>query len=368
MNTTTTAMNPDLHPLPAGIHKRLAGSLADGTAVHEYRLDNGRGLSLQVLDLGGIVTGLHCPDRAGRSANVVVGLARLDDYLGAARNFGSLVGRYAGRIADGRFTLDGRSHQLSRNEGTHTLHGGALGLGTRVWQVTPVADPADGEVAIELSLASADGDQGFPGAVQMRVRYTLTQAGEWQLDYRATCDAPTVLNPTHHVYWNLAGGGSIEQHRLTLAAPLVAELDATLIPQALVPVEGTPFDFRTGRRIADGLRDPHPLMQVARGYDHYFAFEGQGGQLAPVARLEDPASGRVLDIVTTEPGVQLYTGNFLNGSLQSASGQMLRQGDALCLETQRIGNAPNRAQGPSTVLRPGEVYTSTTVHRLGVAG
>lgn len=361
-------MNPDFTPLLVGLQKRSVGHLADGTPVHEYRLDNGLGLSLQVLDLGGIVTALHSPDRAGQSANVALGLARLDDYLGAARNFGSLVGRYAGRIDQGRFTLDGQSYQLSRNEGAHTLHGGALGLGTRVWQVRPVAGLADGEVAIELSLASADGDQGFPGGVQLSVRYTLTRAGEWRLDYRATCDAATVLNPTHHVYWNLAGSGSIEQHRLTLAAPRVAELDATLIPQALVPVAGTPFDFRHGRRIADGLRDPHPQMQVARGYDHYFAFEGAESGLAPVVRLEDPASGRVLEIATTEPGVQLYTGNFLNGSLQSASGQMLRQGDALCLETQRIGNAPNRAQGPNTVLRPGEVFTSTTVHRLGVAG
>jgi aldose 1-epimerase len=351
-----------------GLAVRAVGALADGRVVHEYLLDNGRGLTLAVLDLGGIVTALRCPDREGRSGTVAVGLADLEDYLGLGRGFGSLIGRYAGRIARASFTLDGQAYALTANEGVHTLHGGLQGLGERFWSVTPVPGTPPGEVAIELALVSPHGDQGFPGTLAVRVRYTLTAANEWRIDYHATSDQLTPFNPTHHVYWNLAGGGSIEGHRLHLPASRFAEVDDELIPQALRPVEGTPLDFRAGRRIADGLRDAHAQIRVARGYDHFFVLDRSPSGLALAARLEDPHSGRVLEIETSEPGVQFYSGNFLDGRLRARSGAALRQGDALCLETQHIGDAPNRPDGPSTLLRPGQVFASSTVHRFSVAG
>jgi aldose 1-epimerase len=363
---------------------------------------------LSVLDLGGVVTALQCPDRDGRIANVVMGPARLEDHLQRARNFSSLVGRYAGRIAGGRFVLDGRTVELAVNEASNTLHGGPQGFGARLWAVTPVP-AAVGSAAIELTLVSEHGDQGFPGRLEVRVRYTLTRVAqaaesawlagsggsvgsggsarssgpatsaawspsprsvdwaEWRIDYHATTDRPTVVNLTHHAYWNLAGGGSIEDHRLTLPANRYAALGAAMIPQGFEDVAGTPLDFRGGQRIGAGLRSAHPQMRTGRGYDHFFQIDRAGPGLVPAARLEDPASGRVLEIETTEPGLQFYSGNFLDGTLEGRHGAMLRQGDGLCLETQHVGDSPNRAQGPSTVLRPGEVFSSTTVHRLGLA-
>lgn len=359
-----------MHGAPAetrrGIRERLAGHLTDGSPVTEYELDNGAGLTLGVLDLGGIVTRVECPDRHGRRANVVARLARLEDYPGPARCFGSLVGRCAGRIAGGRFELDGQAFELVRNEGAHTLHGGVPGFGERRWQVVPLTTTAAGEVAIELRLDSPHGDQGFPGRLALSVRYALTPDGTWRIDYQARTDRPAPVNPTHHAYWNLAGGGSIEHHRLTLAASRYAELDPSLIPQALVPVAGTPMDFRSGRTIGEGLRAAHPQIRIARGYDHFFELDRPGPGLAFAARLDDPASGRVLEIETTEPGLHFYSGNALDGRLETDAGTLLRQGDALCLETQHIGDAPNRRDGPSVVLRPGQVFTSTTVHRFGV--
>ncbi len=350
------------------VHRRATGLHCGGRAVTEYVLDAGQGVTLSVLDLGGIATALQCPDRAGRSGNVLLGLARLDEHLRRARNFSSLVGRYAGRIAGGRFTLDGQTVQLAVNEGQHTLHGGPQGLGGRLWEVTPLPVAEDGSVAIELALLSEHGDQGFPGRLEVRVRYTLTPAAHWRIDYEARTDRPTVLNLTHHAYWNLAGAGSIEDHRLTLPARRYAAVDADLIPRDFEDVAGTPLDFRAGRRIGDGLRVPHPQLRAGRGYDHFFEIDREGPGLALAARLEDPASGRVLEVETTEPGVQFYSGNFLDGTLEGRHGALLRQGDGLCLETQHTGDAPNRAEAPSTVLRPGEVFSSTTVYRLGLAG
>lgn len=348
------------------VRQRGTGLRHAGREVSEYLLDAGGGVSMAVLDLGGIVTAVHCPDRLGRAGNIVLGPARLEDYLRGARNFNSLIGRYAGRIAGAHCRLDGRDVRLAANEGPNALHGGPQGFGSRLWQVTALPDAADGSAAIELALDSEDGDQGFPGRLQVRVRYTLTRAAEWRIDYHAVTDQPTVINLTHHAYWNLGGGGSIEDHRLTLPAGRYAVLGAAMIPQGLEDVAGTPLDFRAGRRIGDGLRAAHAQIIAGRGYDHFFELHRSAPGLVPAARLEDPASGRVLHIETTEPGIQFYSGNFLDGTLQGHHGAMLRQGDALCLETQHIGDAPNRAEAPGTVLRPGEVFSSTTVHRFGV--
>ena len=353
--------------LDLSLTRRPFGRLADGREVDEFTLDNGRGLELSLIPLGGIVTALRCPDRAGRSANVVLGLPSLDDYLqGNPAHLGTLVGRFANRIARGRFVLDGRTHELVRNEGPNTLHGGPIGFGRRWWQVAPL--PAADDVALELSLVSEDGDQGFPGRLELSVRYTLTPRNEWRIDYRARTDRPTVLNLTHHAYWNLAGGGSVLGHRLRLPASRFLAVDATLIPERIAEVEGTPFDFRQPTPVGERIRAADVQLQRARGYDHHWLLDIADGRLAPAARLEDPDSGRVLEIETTEPGIQFYSGNFLDGSQLGRNGQALRQGDGLCLETQHAPDSPNHGSWPSTVLCPGELFRSCTVYRFDTDG
>lgn len=345
---------------------------ADGRAVHEYTLDNGRGLVLRAINHGGIVTAIHCPDRDGRSANVVLGFATLADYLAPHPHIGTLVGRYANRIAEGRFELDGRVHRLAINNPPNALHGGPGGFGTRWWAIEALPAADDGSVALELGLVSDAGDEGYPGRLDVTVRYTLTPADEWRINYRATTDAPTVVNLTHHGYFNLAGRGSVLEHRLTLAASRYATIDRHLIPQRIAEVEGTPFDFREPTTIGARIRNSDAQLVRARGYDHHWVIDRRGrrdqreddGELCFAARLEDPRSGRVLEIETTEPGIQFYSGNFLDGSLVGGQGQAWRQADGACLETQHHPNAPNRADFPSTELRPGQVFRSTTVHRF----
>ena len=348
---------------------RPYGHMPDGRVVQEHTLDNGRGLVLRAIEYGGIVTALSCPDRAGRSANVVLGFDNLADYLERNPNFGTLVGRFGNRIQGGRFMLDGEVHQLARNDGAsdgaNALHGGPGGFGKRWWQITPLPPGADGSVALELTLTSDDGDEHYPGRLDAVVRYTLTVANEWRIDYRATTSRATVVNLTHHGYYNLAGHGSALDHELTLNASLYLPVDATLIPTGIDEVDGTPFDFREPTRIAERIRSGHPQLMAARGYDHCFVLDRGGNKgLVHAARLRDPASGRVMDIETTEPGIQFYSGNFLDGRLRGAHGQAYRQGDGVCLETQHYPDSPNRPEFPSTVLRPGEAFQSTTVHRF----
>jgi aldose 1-epimerase len=340
---------------------RACGRLPDGRAVHEYRLDNGRGLVLTALDWGGIVTGLWLPDAAGRSDNVVLGLADLDAYLsGAGTYLGVIAGRYANRIAGATFELDGRRHHLSANNGAHCLHGGPGGFHSQLWQATAEA-PADGAVSLRLELASPDGDQGFPGALQMQVRYTLGEDMSWRIDYEASCDRATVVNPTSHAYFNLAGAesGPALGQQLTLHASRYTEADATGIPIAHRSVEGTPFDFRRERAIGEDV-----------GYDHNWLLDHPlDGALHAAARLRDPASGRCMDVLTTEPAIQFYAGTWMDGSLTSPGGRPYTRGAGICLETQHSPDSPNRPVGPdwpSTVLRPGEVFRSTTLHRFGV--
>ena len=348
---------------------RPYGQLPDGRAVFEHTLDNGRGLTLRAINYGGIVTALHCPDRDGRPANVVLGFSELDDYVLRNPNFGTLVGRFGNRIQGGRFVLDGEPHQLALNDGAsdgaNALHGGPGGFGKRWWAIEPLPTQADGSVALELSLRSDDGDEHYPGRLAVTVRYTLTPANEWRIDYRATTSRTTILNLTHHGYYNLAGSGSALGHRLTLNASLFLPVDAQLIPTEAAEVDGTPFDFRQPTRIAERIRSGHAQLMTARGYDHCFILDRAGRKdLVHAARLADPASGRVMDIATTEPGLQFYSGNFLDGRLRGSNGQAYRQGDGVCLETQHYPDSPNRPEFPSTVLRPGETFQSTTVHRF----
>ncbi|MDQ0813609.1 aldose 1-epimerase [Streptomyces sp. B3I7] len=346
--------------------KELFGTLADGTKVYRWSLENGA-TRLKVLSYGGIVQSLEIPDRHGRHANVSLGYDNLDAYVTGTTFFGATIGRYGNRIAKGRFTLDGKQYQLSVNDGENTLHGGAKGFDKRVWDVEPFTRGAD--VGLRLHYTSVDGEEGFPGTLRVTVTYTLTRHGDWRIDYEATTDRATVVNLTNHTYYNLAGegSGSVEDHELTLAASRYTPTDPGLIPTGeLARVAGTPFDFRRAKAIGRDLRDGHPQQVTAKGYDHNWVFDkGVTDEPEHVATLRDPSSGRVLRIATDQPGVQFYSGNFLDGTLVGTSGRTYRQGDALALETQHFPDSPNQPSFPSTVLRPGQTYRTTTIHSFG---
>lgn len=349
---------------------REYGRLPDGRVVHDYTLDNGLGLKLRALTLGGIVTELWTPDAQGRSGNVTLGFDNLDDYVHRNPSFGVIVGRYCNRIAGASFELDGQTYTLPRNDGLNCLHGGPGGFGSLLWEAAP-AEPLAGEaVALRFTLTSPDGDQGFPGELKVSVRYALSATdNSWRIDYEATTDRATVLNLTHHAYFNLAGHGTALGHRVTIPASRYSEISKQLIPQRHASVDGTPFDFRTATAIDARIRQSHPQLLLARGYDHSYLLDGtpDANGLRHAATLEDPASGRRMQVLTSEPAVQLYSGNFLDGSLAGPGGCVYRQGDGLCLETQHTPDSLHHEASedwPSTVLRPGEVFRSTTIHRF----
>lgn len=346
------------------------GRMPDGRAVHEYTLSNGLGLTLTAITLGGIVTGLWVPDAQGQSGNVVLGFDNLDDYVHRNPSFGIIVGRYGNRIAGASFELDGETHTLGRNDGPNCLHGGTEGFGHRLWTAVP-AQPRPGEAqALLFSYTSPHGEQGFPGELKVDVRYAVSATdNSWRIDYAATTDRATVVNLTHHDYFNLAGDGSVLGHRLTIPASRYSDVDEHLIPQRHASVEGTPFDFRTATPIEARIRQAHPQLLRAKGYDHNWLLDGEPGAdgLRPAATLEDPRSGRRMEVLTSEPAMQFYSGNFLDGSLAGPNGRIYRQGDGLCLETQHNPDSPHHeasSDWPSTVLRPDEVFRSTTIHRF----
>ena len=357
------------------------GTLPDGSPVHRWTLTDGTGLSAAVLTQGAILQALYVPDASGRPANIALGHRDLAGYLGRAPYFGATVGRYGNRIAEGRFRLDGRTHRvpLSDPPRPNALHGGPAGFDTRRWE----AQPIDG--GVELTLLSPDGDQGFPGTLRAVVRYTL-DAGRLRIDYRAETDAPTVVNLTNHSYLNLAGegAGSVLDHELTLAAAAYLPVDRDLrpLPGGPAPVAGTPFDFTAARRLGDriggdngsgigaGPGSEDEQLRITGGYDHCWALDGgRTSNPRPVAVLRHPASGRVLTLSTTEPGIQVYTGNTLDGGFTGPSGRPYGPHAGIALETQHFPDSPNRPDYPSTVLRPGERYRSTTVFDFsGTAG
>ncbi|MFF4468149.1 aldose epimerase family protein [Streptomyces sp. NPDC001599] len=343
--------------------KELFGKLADGTKVYRWSLENG-GTRMKVLSYGGVVQSLEIPDRRGRYANVSLGFDNIEDYVARSPHFGALIGRYGNRIAKGRFTLDGKEYQLSVNDGENSLHGGALGFDYRVWDVEPFT--AGSDTGLVLHYTSVDGEMGYPGTLRAKVTYTLTRRGDWRIDYEATTDKATVVNLTSHVYWNLAGEGSgtIEDHELSIAASRFTPTDAGLIPTGeLARVSGTPFDFRRGKPIGRDIRDAHPQLVTAKGFDHNWVLDkGITDRPEHIATLRENASGRTLRIATDQPGLQFYSGNFLDGTLTGTGGSLYRQGDALCLETQHFPDSPNQPSFPSTVLRPGETYRTSTVH------
>jgi aldose 1-epimerase len=348
------------------------GALADGTVLHRFTLANGRGMTVRVLSYGGIVESLEVPDRDGRPANVALGLATPDGYVRGNRPyFGALIGRYANRIAEGTFTLDGRSYHLPVNNPPNSLHGGTEGFDKRVWTANATGG---GEAAwVELAYTSPDGEMGYPGTLTVQARYTLGRGNELRIDYGAATDAPTVVNLTNHSYFNLAGeaAGSIEGHLLVLNADHFTPTDATNIPTGEVaPVAGTPFDFTSPHAIGERIDADDTQLRYGLGYDHNYVLRPGpgGGGLAPAARVQDPASGRVLEVATSEPGVQLYSGNQLDGTLTGPGGVAYGPRAGLALETQHYPDSPNQPGFPSTVLRPGEAYRSVTSYRFSVSG
>jgi aldose 1-epimerase len=343
-----------------------------GRSVDLYTLTNSSGMTVKIMTYGGIIQQVWVPDRKKHMANVTLGFATLNDYVATGNSpyFGALIGRYGNRIALGTFTLDGVTYHLPINNPPNSLHGGTVGFDKLVWTVTKILHDSD-SVGLVLHLVSPNGDQGYPGTLTTDVTYTLTNKNEIRIDYRATTDKATVVNLTNHAYWNLAGEGTgtIYDHVLTLNAHAFTPVDSTLIPTGMIaPVAGTPFDFTKPTAIGDRIRDgSSQQIMFGRGYDHNFVLDSHGSA-TPVlaAHALEPTSRRTLDIYTTEPGIQFYSGNFLDGTLIGTSGKTYRQSDGFALETQHFPDSPNHANFPSTVLRPGQVYSTTTIYKFGV--
>jgi aldose 1-epimerase len=361
MNSTTPPTNTT-----DGLRLREAGHLGDGRIVHEVTLARD-GVVLSVLTYGAIVNALYVPDRAGKLANVTLGFDSLAEYEQRNKpHFGEIVGRVCNRIAGASFELDGETFQLPRNDGANCLHGGR-GFGTRLWEIEtarPHDEALDGP-ALTLRYVSADGEEGFPGRLELRVTYSLAAGGRWQVDYEARTDRATHVNLTQHAYFNLAGAGagSALDHLLTIPASRHHTGDAGLIPTGTAEVGGSPFDFRHAQPIGARIGEPHPQLLVAGGYDHHYLLDAAAdGAPRLAARLEDPASGRTMELHTTEPGVQFYSGNFLDGSLRGHGGVPIERNAALCLEPQHSPDSPHHPEWPTTVLRPGEVFRSRSVY------
>jgi aldose 1-epimerase len=350
----------------ASITKQAYGTTADGIAVDEYTLTNSNGMEMKVITYGGIITSLSAPDRHGNQGNIVLGFDNLADYETKNPYFGAIIGRYGNRIGGAKFSIDGTEYTLAANNGPNSLHGGVKGMDKVVW--TAAEAEVENGVGLELSYLSPDGEEGYPGNLSVKVVYTLTEDNELRIEYTATTDQATVVNLTQHSYFNLAGNGAgtIYDHVLQINADQYTPVDETLIPTGEnVDVVGTPFDFRNPKTIGAGIRSNDPQVVIGRGYDHNFVLNSDDGSLSKAAWVYEPTTGRTMEVWTTEPGVQFYTGNFLDGTLVGSSGGMYRQGEGFCLETQHFPDSPNQANFPSTVLQPGDTYQSTTVYRFG---
>lgn len=343
------------------------GNMPDGTAVDLYTLTNANGLEAKITSYGGAVVSLLAPDRDGRLGDVVMGFDTLDDYIAQGHYFGCIAGRYANRIAQGQFELNGVKYTLAQNDGENHLHGGNKGFDKVVW--AGQAESGDGEAVLTFSYVSQDGEEGYPGNVSVEVVYTLTDNDELRIDYRATTDQDTIVNLTNHTYFNLADGGAgdILGHELMIAADRFSPINEGLIPTGeLRSVESTPMDFRQLTTIGGSIEQDDEQLRHGGGYDHNWVLNRSDGSLALAARVEEPETGRVLEVYTTEPGIQFYSGNFLDGSLAGKGGTVYHKRSGLCLETQHFPDSPNKPAFPSTVLRPGEEYRTTTVYRFGV--
>jgi aldose 1-epimerase len=351
---------------PAEISRAAFGTTSEGHAVETFTLRNASGIEMRVVSLGGIITHLKTPDRAGAMADIVLGFDAIDGYLKEHPYFGAIIGRYGNRIGKARFAIDGTAYTLAANNGPNHLHGGVKGFDKVVWKAEPSASP-EGQ-RITFTRTSVDGEEGYPGNLTVKVTYTLNDRNELVIDYEAATDKPTHVNLTHHSYFNLAGhnSGDILGHELSIDAERYTPVDDTLIPTGeLAPVAGTPFDFRQptviGSRINQGGSEQ---LTFGKGYDHNWAVNGSG--FRRVARVHEPKTGRTLEVATTEPGLQFYSGNFLDGTVKGKEGAVYNHRSGFCLETQHFPDTPNKPAFPTTLLKPGETYRTRTVYTFGV--
>ena len=349
------------------ISKAPFGTLPDGSNVDLYTMVNANGMEVRATNYGGIITALRVPDGDGNIGDVTLGMNSLDDYLKGSPYFGAIIGRYGNRIGKARFKLDDKTYKLPANDGPNTLHGGVKGFDKVVWQAEPFEK--EDSVGVIFTYTSKDGEEGFPGNLQTRVTYTLTDNDELSFDYHATTDKPTVVNLTQHAYFNLAGEGSgdVLGHEVTINAEEYTPVDARLIPTGkLESVTDTPFDFRGKTAIGARINDDHTQIKRGKGYDHNFVLKREEPGLVLAARVAEPTTRRVMEVHTTEPGVQFYTGNFLDGSITGKAGKPYEKHAGFCLETQHYPDSPNQPEFPSTVLQPGEEYNSKTVYTFSV--
>lgn len=352
------------------MEKQTYGTLSDGRQVTLYTLGNANGVTVRVINYGGIITEVLLPEKPGAGTNIVLGVDNLKAYETRNGYYGCVAGRYANRIAKGRFTLDGKTYQLATNNGANHLHGGLVGFDKRLWSVETEIREADRE-GIVLHYLSPDGEEGYPGSLDVRMTYTLSADNSLRIDYHATTSAPTVVNLTNHTFWNLAGEGSgpIYEHELQLNASRFLPVDAGAIPLGEpADVTGTPFDFRTAKPVGHDIRSNHIQVAYGMGFDHNWLIDRPAtagpADLVLAGVLREPRSGRSMEVLTSEPGIQFYSGNFLNGTSYGSSLRAYRQGEGLALETQHYPDSPNQPSYPSTVLRPGEEMRSATIYRF----
>lgn len=357
----------DSHPTrTASLTRATFGTLPSGDTVEGFTLINAHGVAVHAITYGGIITSIRTPDRTGQFADIVLGHDSLEGYLARSPYLGAIVGRYGNRIAGGQFVIDGTTYTLATNNGPNHLHGGVRGFDKVNWRAEPFE--RSGEVGVVLRYTSADMEEGYPGRLEAKVTYTLRDDNSLAVEYEATTDKPTHVNLTQHTYFNLVGDGSrdVLDHQLQIRADRFTPVDATLIPTGeLASVEGTPFDFREPTAIGARIEGDHPQLRNGLGYDHNFVLTRDGDGLVDAIRVLAPTTGRTLDVATTEPGVQFYSGNFLDGSITGKSGHVYHRRYGFCLETQHFPDSPNKPQFPSTLLRPGETYRSTTVFTFG---
>ena len=335
----------------------------DGTPVNLYTLSNDRGFEVSITNYGGAITTINAPDRNGNFEDVVLGYDTLAEYVKHPRYLGALIGRHANRLALGKFSLNGNSYQLAQNNGKNHLHGGVKGFHKVVWDADSQA--YDDEVVLRLSYVSVDGEENYPGTLSAEVDYVVTNGNELRVEYRATTDKDTIVNLTNHSYFNLAGQGNILGHELMINADSFTPVSKELIPSGEIrPVTGTPLDFRSAKTIAADINDQYEQLGFTGGFDHNFVLNVSDAALNLAARLYEPTTGRKLEVFTTQPGMQFYSGNFLDGSLSGKAGVIYQKYAGLCLETQRFPDAPHHQNFPSTVLKPGKVYNEVTVFKF----
>ena len=337
------------------------GLMPDGERIEIFSLANDQAMEVRIINYGGIITSIKVPDRDGKIDDVVLGHDSLEGYLNRSRYFGALIGRFANRIARGRFTLNGTGFQLAINNGHNHLHGGLRGFDKIVWEAQEIDE------GVQLNYLSKDTDEDYPGNLNATVTYRLNDANELRIDYYATTDRDTIINLTNHSYFNLAGSGTILNHELQIEADAFTPIDETLIPTGEIRnVKGTPLDFTSPTAIGARIGNPDQQLRLAGGYDHNFVLRGDPGRLRTAARVYEPQTGRMMEVFTTQPGLQFYSGNFLDGTLVGKSGRAYTKHSGCCFEAQHFPDSPNQPDFPSTVLRPGEKYHHTTIYRFSV--